>query len=579
MAPDASRVEAVSLTVRTVDCCLPITTCSRCQQAAGRVWDAERVAIDADLEHPVALLVHVSVHYCEQCGRYFRSQPVFLRPDAIYCNRVVTLAAQSVYRDGMAMVRVAQRLARDYWVQPSEASIRQWCKAYSAGLSLTSDYQEWIRGEFSGVLCVDEVYQGEVALLLAVDPACAQGDRLVGYQLLRGKVEQAQVEQFLQRLRNLGIAPEQVITDGSALYPAVLAKVWPTAAHQLCLFHETRAVTRAVLDVLRDVREALPSPPRGKHRLGRPRKWVADASDGSASGEVYDREAEIAQVLRLRCAGSSIRGIVRQTGISRNTVRSWLRKNQQPLTGKSLSVTGGDNVSTSCSQTIPSLDEQTNTLDPPPSPVQAKKTSTQAEAPPAPWSSWDEVREFSQTLLADRFLLVSRPEHLTQAERDKLDALLHHPAAEKLGVARCFVTEWYEVFRDEQGGRRSPEEALARYQAWEAKAEYQALTPLRRVQAKIDRARFQRLSCFLQHPHWEATNNGAERAGRAFRHLQAPHFRWRSTEAVEGIVTATALNQMADQKTQSAPSVAYCTRGRKGQTIRAIAPAQSMLGP
>ncbi len=44
--------------------------------------------------------------------------------------------------------------------------------------------------------------------------------------------------------------PIQVITDGSSLYPTVLAKIWPTAAHQLCLFHETRHVTRAVLDVI-----------------------------------------------------------------------------------------------------------------------------------------------------------------------------------------------------------------------------------------------------------------------------------------------------------------------------------------
>jgi len=579
MAPDTSQVDAVSLTVRRVDCCLPVTTCSHCQQAAGRVWDAERVAMDIDLEHPVALLVRVSVHYCEQCEHYFRNQPTFLRPDAIYCNRVVMLAAQSVCDDGMAMARVVQRLARDFWVQPSEASIRQWCKAYTAGLSLTSDYQEWVKGEFSGVLCVDEVYQGEIALLLAVDPACAQGDHLVGYQLLRDKVDQAQIEQFLQRLRNFGIEPEQVITDGSALYPAVLAKVWPTAAHQLCLFHETRAVTRAVLDVVREVREAFPHPPTSKRRSGRPRKWVADTPDGSVTGEVYDRKAEIAQVLRLRREGCSIRGLVRQTGISRNTVRRWLRENQQTLTGESLPAPGGDNVSTACSQTAASSDKQTNRSPLPSSPTPAERTAPKAETPPAPWVSWDEVRAFSQTLLADRFTLVTRPEHLTREQRNKLDVMLQHPAAEKLSVARRFVIEWYEVFRDEKGNRRSPEEALARYQAWEAKAEYQALLPLRRVQVRIDGARFKQLSCFLQHPHWEATNNGAERAGRAFRHLQAPHFQWRSTEAIEGIITATALSQMADQEAQPAPRAGYCTRGRKGQIIRTIMPAQSASGP
>jgi hypothetical protein len=580
MATDISQVEAVSLTVRTVDFGLPSVTCSACQQGARRVWDTERVAIDIDLEHPVTLLVRVSVHYCGRCERYFCSQPVFLRPDAIYCNRVVMLAAQSVYNDGMAMVRVAQRLARDFWVQPSEASIRQWCRGYAAGLSLTSDYQEWIRGEFSGVLCVDEVYQGEIALLLAVDPAGAQGDRLVGYQLLRNKVDQAQIEQFLQRLRNVGIEPEEVITDGSALYPAALAKVWPTAVHQLCLFHETRAVTRAVLDVVKEIRDALPKPPTSKHRPGRPSKQVAGTPGGSAAAGAYNREAEVAKVQRLRREGCSIRGIVRQIGISRNTVRSWLRENQPALAAQNASPTGGDDTGIAhANASSAPVSEQTSASDLLPVSVQMRGTGIEVETPPAPWSSWDEVREFSQTLLADRFMLVSRSEHLTQEEQGRLDTILHHPAAEKLCVARRFVIEWYEMFRDEQGNRRSPEEALARYLAWEVRSEYQALAPLRRVQVKIDEARFKQLSYFLRHPHWEATNNGAERAGRAFRHLQAPHFRLRSTEAVEGIITATALGQMADREAQTALRAGRCTRGRKGHTIRAITPAQSAPGP
>ena len=68
------------------------------------------------------------------------------------------------------MRRVAARLARDFWVQPSEGMIRQWCKTHSAAVEFTTDYQAWVVAEFSGVLCVDEVYQGELALLLAIAP-------------------------------------------------------------------------------------------------------------------------------------------------------------------------------------------------------------------------------------------------------------------------------------------------------------------------------------------------------------------------------------------------------------------------
>jgi hypothetical protein len=76
----------------------------------------------------VLLLVTVSVHRCRPCRHFFRAQPPFLRPDAVYTNRVVATAVRSVYADGMAFGRVAARLARDFWVRPSEATIRGWCR-------------------------------------------------------------------------------------------------------------------------------------------------------------------------------------------------------------------------------------------------------------------------------------------------------------------------------------------------------------------------------------------------------------------------------------------------------------------
>ncbi len=140
--------------------------CDRCSQPAPRVWDTFRTAIDIDLDHPVLLSVTVSVHYCATCQHYFRAQPPFLRPDAIYTNRVVQKAVEAVYQDGMALRRVPARLARDFWVRPSAAMIRIWCQAYRATLEFVADYQPWVIRDFSGILCVDEVYQSQLALLL-----------------------------------------------------------------------------------------------------------------------------------------------------------------------------------------------------------------------------------------------------------------------------------------------------------------------------------------------------------------------------------------------------------------------------
>ena len=159
------------------------------------------------------------------------------------------------------MRRVPGRLGQDFWAQPSEGSIRQWCKDYRAGFDFEGDYQPWVVNAFSGILCVDEVYQGRLALLLAVDPAAPDGDRLIGYQLIHGTINANDVQLFLFHLKEMGIEPDQVVTDGSKLYPSVLAQIWPKAAHQLCLFHETRHVTRAVLKVINAARRSLPHPP------------------------------------------------------------------------------------------------------------------------------------------------------------------------------------------------------------------------------------------------------------------------------------------------------------------------------
>lgn len=257
----ASAIVQTPCQIRQVRWTQTALPCDRCGGLAPRVWDTARTAIDLDLDAPVLLRVDVSVHHCRSCRHHFRAQPPFLRPDAIYTNRIVAKALQAVFEDGLAFRRVPDRLARDFWIRPTEALVRSWCRQYSTHLAQQESYLPWVVEEFSGILCVDEVYQGKLALLLAVDPAAPTGDRLVGYQLVDGAVDQAAVAAFLQRLKEAGICPEQVITDGSTLYPAVLAAIWPTAAHQLCLFHETRHVTEAAAAVVSLARRSLPMPP------------------------------------------------------------------------------------------------------------------------------------------------------------------------------------------------------------------------------------------------------------------------------------------------------------------------------
>ncbi len=598
--------------VREVAYLLPTIPCDRCQHPAARFSTAERVAIDLDLDRPTLLLITVSVHFCPNCQHYFRVQPPFLRPDASYTNRVVATAVAAVYQDGMAMRRVPDRLARDFWLRPSEASIRLWCRAYRTRFDFATDYQAWVVQAFSGVLCVDEVYQGQLAFLFAVDPAAPDGDRLIGYQLVQGDVDAASVERFLRQLRDAGIHPDEVITDGSALYPTVLTKIWPTAAHQLCLFHETRHVTRAVLEVIQSVRRSLPTPPPKPGRRWGGRLRASPPTDNPDDPDYQrwqlrqgTRQAGIAQVHVLARQGQSHRAIARQLGVHRKTVKVWLAleppsqvpdelahdwhdrrlpdadtlrrqarqaKHEQvrALAQQGLSYSaiarqvGIHRVTVSTWLNQPASDDQLQLRAEPMTSTSDMDTPSDSSSsqPPLPWQQWDAVREVREDLQEHHYLFLRRPDHLRADQQAQIDTLLASPVGPQLQVARCFLEEWYLLLHDADGQRRGLDEARERFATWSNDARYAAVAPLRRVQERMT-AQFERLSQFLRNPRWEATNNGAERAGRALRHRQAPHFNLRTGPAIEGTIVVMACQRKAAATPHGHREIARCRRGRK----------------
>jgi hypothetical protein len=74
--------------------------------------------------------------------------------------------------------------------------------------------------------------------------------------------------------------------------------------------------------------------------------------------------------------------------------------------------------------------------------------------------------------------------------------------------------------------------------------------------------RFARLSQVLRYPPGEATNNGAERAGRAFRQGQASHFRLRTEVALEGARRVVVTQAKERASTPPTPVLRLCPRGR-----------------
>ena len=129
-------------------------------------------------------------------------------------------------------------------------------------------YRRWTREQFSGTLSIDELHLGQRILLLATDPL---RNMAVAFALVSAN-DQEHMRRFLHNLKNWGFAPNVVVTDGSNLYPKLLAEVWPEAQHQLCVFHVLKDINECVLDSLRRQRRRLAAqdqPGRKRGRRGR----------------------------------------------------------------------------------------------------------------------------------------------------------------------------------------------------------------------------------------------------------------------------------------------------------------------
>ncbi len=127
---------------------------------------------------------------------------------------------------------------------------------------------------------------------------------------------------------------------------------------------------------------------------------------------------------------------------------------------------------------------------------------------------------------------------------------------EALRRARDFLEEWYGFWRTADGGRPALDDT------WRGNAADHALPPLKRLLERIDEEHFAHVSRFLENPRWEATNNGAERAGWAFRHRQTPHFHLRTSSSIDGAVKAGAMLRWETARSTERPPIGRSNRGR-----------------
>ena len=131
------------------------------------------------------------------------------------------------------------------------------------------------------------------------------------------------------------------------------------------------------------------------------------------------------------------------------------------------------------------------------------------------------------------------------------------------------MEEWYAIWRDAAGQRRAVAEALDRYRRWRDHAAYAHLAPLKRLQRRMTDEHFEHLSPFLRVPGWEATSNGAERMGRAFRHQRAPHFSLRTVTTIDAALKARVsfLKERATREVGPVPNRAPSGRPSRAASM------------
>lgn len=201
------------------------------------------------------------------CRKYFRSWPLEAPPKADYDAAVRQAVLDRLLRDRLNVQQTLAAMRREFLLELSEGFVYD-CLRWQVGRLDLAVHRRQVLERFSGTLCVDELHLGTYTLLLATDPLA---DLPVGFALV-GANDHDHMRRFLGNLARWGLRPQVVVSDGSSLYPALLAEIWPEARHQLCLFHLLRDVLQQVLDGVRRLRGGQTRRGRAgrKRRRGRP---------------------------------------------------------------------------------------------------------------------------------------------------------------------------------------------------------------------------------------------------------------------------------------------------------------------
>ena len=227
-----------------------------------------RIAHVAALHRRSWIVADVGVYQARcACCKYFQAVIPGVPHRGRYSFEVRNTVANALIRDRMPYLSVMRRMQEDYLLRLSLGYIHA-CFLWAHEQSNMETHWDFVRTNFSGVLCIDEVHDRGRTILFATDPL---GDFTVSFKVVDTN-DQAHMDMFLQALKDRGLKAEVVITDGSPLYKDSLQRYWAEVEHQLCIFHVIKDVNKLILDGVRAIKNRLKRQGHKgrKKRRGRP---------------------------------------------------------------------------------------------------------------------------------------------------------------------------------------------------------------------------------------------------------------------------------------------------------------------
>jgi hypothetical protein len=249
----AMGTEAPTTVVIPVHCAPKKAPCPKCGKPGRRKRTLTRTVRTVAYK-TVAFLEITSGEYGARCDccTTFRNTIDGVLPRALYDNKVRDLVLERILEDGMSIERTLLSLRREFLLDLSTGFVYDLLRDRAEQLDMAA-HRRKVLDHFSGTLCVDELHLGRFTLLLATDPL---SDLPVAFALVNAN-DQDHMRRFLGNLKAWGLNPTVVVTDGSNLYPGVLADLWPEADHQLCVFHVIKDINQQILAAVRRMQKGM----------------------------------------------------------------------------------------------------------------------------------------------------------------------------------------------------------------------------------------------------------------------------------------------------------------------------------